>query len=124
MPVSWQTRFFSLLGDLDVAEDRLQHALPGHGGLAPSGVRERVAQVLRDVLQRPDVEMRGGVLDGRVEIGRDDAHDVTSVASSSSRTALASAPPTRACSTSGMPCGPLASRISGKSESTALTMSK
>ena len=32
--------------------------------------RERVAQVLRDVLQRPDVEVRGRVLDRVLEVGR------------------------------------------------------
>ena len=57
------------VGDLDVAEDRLEHALPGHGGLARRGGRERVAQVLRDVLQRPDVEVRRRVLDGVLQIG-------------------------------------------------------
>ena len=74
MPVSWQTRFFSVLGHGDVAEDRLQDALAGHRGLAARRIRERVAEVLRDVLQRPDVEMRSGVRDRRVEIGRHDAH--------------------------------------------------
>ena len=62
------------LGDRDVAEDRLQDALARYRRLATGGVGERVAQVLRDVLQRPDVEVRGGIRDGRVEIRRDDAH--------------------------------------------------
>ena len=76
MPVSWQTRFFSVLGHGDVAEDRLQDALAGHGRLSARRVGERVAEILRDVLQRPDVEMRCGVRDRRVEIRRHDAHDV------------------------------------------------
>ena len=63
-----------VLGDGHVAEDRLQDALAGDGRLAARGVGERVAQVLRDVLQRPDVEVRGGVRDGRVEVGRHDGH--------------------------------------------------
>src|SRR3954454_18177603 len=49
--------------DLDVAEDRAQDALPRDGGLAPGRVREGVAEILRDVLQRPDVEVGRGVLD-------------------------------------------------------------
>ena len=51
------------VGDLDVAEDRVQHADARDGRLARRGVLERVAEILRDVLQRPDVEVRGGVLD-------------------------------------------------------------
>ena len=51
------------VGDVDVAVDRLEHALAGNRGLAIARVGERVAQVLRDVLERPDVEIRGGVLD-------------------------------------------------------------
>src|SRR5438270_4598277 len=35
------------VGDLDVAKDRVQHALTGHGRLAAGGGLERVAQVLR-----------------------------------------------------------------------------
>ena len=101
-----------VLGDRDVAEDRLQNALPGHRGLAAGRVRERVSEVLRDVLQGPDVQVRGGICDCPVEIGRHDAHRATSVASSSSSTARASSPPARACSTSGIPCGPFASCIS------------
>ena len=63
-----------VLGDRDVLEDRLQDALAGDGGLATGRFRERVAEVLRDVLQRPDVEMRRGVGDGSVEVGRHDGH--------------------------------------------------
>ena len=74
MPVSWQTRFFSLSATLDVAVDRLEDALARNGRLAPARVGERVAEVLRDVLQRPDVKMRGGVLDGVLQIGGDRAH--------------------------------------------------
>src|SRR6476659_2672355 len=51
--------------------DRLEHALACDGRLAsPCGV-ERVAQVLRDVLQRPDVQMRCRVLDDSFQLGRD-----------------------------------------------------
>ena len=74
------------VGDLDVAEDRLEDALPGHGGLAARGVLQRVAEVLRDVLQRPDVEVRGGVLDGVLELGGGvDAHRLSATPSISSR---------------------------------------
>ena len=59
-----------LLGDVDVAEDRLQDALARDRGLPLRRVRERVAEVLRDVLQRPDVEMRCRVANGAVEVGR------------------------------------------------------
>ena len=62
------------VGDLDVAVDRLEDALPRHRRLARRGGLQRVAQVLRDVLQRPDVEVRRGVLDGVLQIGGDDAH--------------------------------------------------
>ena len=54
-----------LVGDRDVAMDRLEDPDPGLRGLAVTCGRERVAEVLRDVLQRPDVEVRGGILDGR-----------------------------------------------------------
>ena len=75
MPVSWQTRFFCVVGDLDVAVDDLEDALARDARLAVAGGGERVAQVLRDVLQRPDVEVRGGVLDRLLEVGGDvDAH--------------------------------------------------
>ena len=57
------------VGDVDVAVDRLEDALAGDGRLAAARGGERVAQVLRDVLQRPDVEVRGGVLDGVLQIG-------------------------------------------------------
>jgi hypothetical protein len=49
--------------DLDVLVNRLEDALAGNGGFAPTGIGERVAQVLRDVLQRPDVEVRRRVLE-------------------------------------------------------------
>ena len=58
------------LRDLDVLEDRLQHPLARDGRFLLCRGRERVAQVLRDVLQRPDVEVRRRVLDRRLEIGR------------------------------------------------------
>ena len=62
-----------VVGDLDVAQDRRQHALPRDRRLASGRVGKRVAQVLRDVLQRPDVQVRRGVLDDAFEIGRDHA---------------------------------------------------
>jgi hypothetical protein len=57
------------VGDVDVAVDRLEHALACDRRLARTRRVECVAQVLRDVLQRPDVEVRGGVLDGLLQIG-------------------------------------------------------
>ena len=57
------------VGDLDVAEDRVQHADARDGRLAPGGVLQRVAEILRDVFQRPDVEVRGCVLDGMLQLG-------------------------------------------------------
>ena len=81
MPVSWQTRFFCVVGDLDVAVDDLEDALARDARLALAGGGEGVAQVLRDVLQRPDVEVRGGVLDGLLQVGGDvDAHAFAFVA--------------------------------------------
>ena len=61
-----------VVGDRDVPVDGLEHALAGDGGLARRRRRERVAEVLRDVLQRPDVEVRGRVLDDVLEIRRRD----------------------------------------------------
>ena len=55
----------------DVAVDRLEYALARDRGLAVAGGGERVAQILRDVLQRPDVEVRGDVLDRALEVGGD-----------------------------------------------------
>ena len=69
-----------VVGDLDVLDDRVQHALARDRGLALLRVDERVAQVLRDVLQRPDVEVRGRVLDGLAEVDRDRAHAAFSAA--------------------------------------------
>ena len=71
--------------DLDVPDDRLEHALAGDGGLAVLGRGERVAQVLRNVLQRPDVEVRRGVLDGLPQIDRDSAHAALSAAAAPAR---------------------------------------
>ena len=66
---------FLVVRDVHVPVDRLEHALPGDRGLAVERRRERIAQVLRDVLQRPHVEMRRGVLDGVLEIcSGDSAH--------------------------------------------------
>ena len=63
----------ALLGHLDVLEDRVEHALAGRVRLAAGRVGERVAEILRDVLQRPHVEVRRRVLDDLLEIGRDHA---------------------------------------------------
>ena len=60
-----------LLGHLDVPEDRLEDALARDGRLGARRLGERVAQVLRDVLERPDVQVRGGVLDDLLQIGGD-----------------------------------------------------
>ncbi len=62
------------LGDLDVLEDRLEDALPRDRRLPPRGFRQRIAQVLRDVLQRPDVQVRCGVLNGLLNIELDGTH--------------------------------------------------
>ena len=61
-----------VVGDVHVAVDRLEHALPGDRGLALERGGERVAEVLRNVLQRPDVEVRRSVFDGVLEIGGGD----------------------------------------------------
>src|SRR5439155_622835 len=53
--------------------------LPWNRCLLCRRICERVAQILRDVLQRPDVEIRGGILDRSLEIdGRDRTHEPTS----------------------------------------------
>jgi hypothetical protein len=80
-------------GDLHVPEDRGEDALSRHARLALRRVGEGVAQVLRDVLQRPDVQMRGGVLHDAFEVGGDvDAHTVDATPSSScQRAAISSA---------------------------------
>ena len=70
MPVSWQTRLLLRVRDVHVAVDRLEHALARRPTSRAARRVERVAQVLRDVLQRPDVQVRGGVLDGALQIGR------------------------------------------------------
>ena len=71
MPVSWQTRFFSLSATWTFLRIVFSTRWPGTDVSLRGRVRERVAEVLRDVLQRPDVEVRGRVLDGAVEIGVD-----------------------------------------------------
>src|SRR5580765_6570690 len=63
-----------VVGDLDVLDDRVEHALARDRGLPLLCVDERIPQVLRDVLQRPDVEVRRCVLDRLLEIRCDDAH--------------------------------------------------
>ena len=62
------------LGDLDVPVDDLEDALAGDRGLAVAGRGERNAQVLRDVLEGPHVEVGRGVRDGAPEVGGDCAH--------------------------------------------------
>ncbi len=69
-----------LIGDLDVLQDRLEDALPGDGGFAAGGVFECVPEVLRDVLERPDVEVRRGVLDRLLDVCLDRAHAAFSAA--------------------------------------------
>src|SRR5712691_6731000 len=59
--------------DLHVAQDRRQDALSRDRRLPLCGVGERIAQILRDVLQRPDVEVRGGILDDSLKIRCDHA---------------------------------------------------
>ena len=55
--------------DGDVLDDRVEHPLARRRGLAGARRDERVAQILRNVLQRPDVEVGGGVGDDRLDIG-------------------------------------------------------
>ena len=52
-----------LVGDRDVLVDHLEDPDARHRRLPVARRRERVAEILRDVLQRPDVEMCGRVLD-------------------------------------------------------------
>src|SRR5262249_14322647 len=52
----------------DVAVDHLEHAPAGGRRLLVPRSRQRVAQVLRDVLQRPHIEVRRGILDRALEI--------------------------------------------------------
>ena len=61
-----------LVRDRDVPVDRLEDPDPGLRRLAVARRRERVTEVLRDVLQRPDVQVRRGILDGPFEVGRGD----------------------------------------------------
>src|SRR5215213_7696626 len=49
----------------------VEHALARNGSLARTGGVQRVPQVLRDVLQRPDVQTSRRVLDGAREIRLD-----------------------------------------------------
>src|SRR6266511_340343 len=62
-----------LVRALDVLQDRGEDAPAGHARLPLGRVRKRVAEVLRDVLQRPDVQVRRGVLDDAFEIRGDHA---------------------------------------------------
>ena len=65
--------------DVDVPVDHVEHAAARHRGLAVARRCERVAQVLRDVLQRPDVQMRGRIFDGVLQIDVDvDCHSAPS----------------------------------------------
>ena len=74
-----------VVGDLDVLDDRVQHAAARDRGLALLGVHERVAQVLRDVLQRPHVQVRRRVLDRLAQVDRDGAHAAFSAAATPAR---------------------------------------
>ena len=60
--------------DRDVPDDRVEDAPSRHRGLALARGDKRVAEVLRDVLERPHVEVRGCVLDGLLQIGGDSVH--------------------------------------------------
>src|SRR5581483_8193016 len=57
------------VGDVDVPVNRLQHPLPRYRRLARPRRVERVPEVLRDVLQRPDVQMCCRVLDRLLQLG-------------------------------------------------------
>ena len=59
------------VGDADVAVDRLEDAAARNGRLPLERGAERVAEILGDVLQRPDVEGGGRILDGVLDVGRD-----------------------------------------------------
>ncbi len=61
----------AFFGDLDVLQDRVEHLLACRVRLARGRAGQRVAKILRDVLERPDVEMRGRVLDDLLKIRRD-----------------------------------------------------
>ena len=74
MPVSWQTRFFSSSATSTFLRIVWSTRWPGTEVSRLGGLGERVAEILRDVLQRPDVEVRGGVLDDLLEIGGDGHH--------------------------------------------------
>ena len=112
-----------LLGHVHVLEDRLEHALARDRRLAPRRVGERVAQILRDVLQRPDVEVRRRVLD------RQPRSVATALTATPPRTRAARRPrarprrPPAHARSSGIPCGPSASRAAGCAASTARTTS-
>ena len=80
MPVSWQTRLFWSSATWTFLTIVSSTRLPGTEVSRCCASDERVAQVLRDVLQRPDVEVRRGVLDGLPEIDRDGAHAALSAA--------------------------------------------
>ena len=63
-----------VVGDGDVPDDRVEHALARCRGLAGTRGDERIAEILRDVLERPDVEVGGGVGDDLLDIGGDGVH--------------------------------------------------
>src|SRR6185437_13737834 len=44
------------VGNADVADDGVQYTAPRDRRLAPLGFQKRVAQILRDVLERPNIE--------------------------------------------------------------------
>ena len=72
MPVSWQTRlpFLSATETLVLIVSRMR--LPTLCVSCPHRVLERVAEVLGDVLERPHVQVGGGVLDGGLQVGGGD----------------------------------------------------
>src|ERR1044072_4598372 len=74
-----------VVGDLDVADDRVEHAPARNRRLPLLRVEQRVAQVLRDVLQRPDVEVGRGVLDRLADVGGDGAHAALPAAAAPAR---------------------------------------
>jgi len=57
------------VGDVDVLVDRLEHASPGDRRLLLASSGERIAQVLRNVLERPHVEVGRRVLDRVLQVG-------------------------------------------------------
>src|SRR5207249_3327011 len=63
----------------------LEHALARRRGLPVLRLGERVAEILGDVLQRPDVEVRGRVLEHLAQIHGDGTHAAFSAAAAPAR---------------------------------------